>query len=199
MTPYRVFAVLALSLLASSAIADEERRQMGKHEHGHGVLNIAIEGSKVVMSLEAPGSDIVGFEHKAETDEQKAAIESGKAKLGKAGDLFEFTAAANCKLASSSVELASEEHADHHEGHEGHEAHDDHHSHDAHHEDAHSEFHAKYEYACDDVTKLGTIKFGYFDVFKGTVELDVTVLSDKGSAVFEVNRDNSTIELGGKV
>ena len=48
-----------------SAVAEEKHRQLGAHEHGHGNFNIAIEGKSVSMELEAPGADIVGFEHKA--------------------------------------------------------------------------------------------------------------------------------------
>lgn len=170
--------------------ADEERRQMGKHEHGHGTLNIAIEGTKVAMSLEVPGSDIVGFEHAAETEEQKAAVKAGKSNLEKAIALFTLSPAAKCQLATASSTLSSEEHSGH--GHEDH----GHHSHD-HHEESHSEFHAEYAYTCQDTSKLESIAFGYFDVFKAAVELDVTVLTGTGSSVFKVNRDKTTIQIGG--
>ena len=65
-------------ILISSAVTAEETRQLGAHEHGHGTLNIAIEGTTVSMELEVPGSDIVGFEHVAATPEQKAAYASAK-------------------------------------------------------------------------------------------------------------------------
>src|SRR6185369_1509759 len=55
------------SAVASPAFAAEEHRELGVHEHGRGTLNIAIEGNKVTMELEAAGVDIVGFEHAAKT------------------------------------------------------------------------------------------------------------------------------------
>ena len=68
--------ICALAWLpAGVALADEaERRELGAHEHGHLVLNIAIEGDRIEMELMAPGVDIVGFEHAAETDEHKAKL-----------------------------------------------------------------------------------------------------------------------------
>ena len=59
------FALVAISLLMTSARAEEDHRELGPHVHGHGTLNIAIEDKRVSMELEVPGMDIVGFEHAA--------------------------------------------------------------------------------------------------------------------------------------
>ena len=84
---------LACLLAAGAACAAlpasaEEHRQLGAHVHGHGHLNIAIEGKKLTMELEVPGADIVGFEHEPSTPEQKAAVQQAKAKLADALALF---------------------------------------------------------------------------------------------------------------
>ncbi|MGI9486920.1 MAG: ZrgA family zinc uptake protein [Geminicoccaceae bacterium] len=41
-------------------------------KHGHNVLNIAIEGDRIEMEMIAPGADIVGFEHVALSEKDKA-------------------------------------------------------------------------------------------------------------------------------
>ena len=64
-----------LAALAWTAHA-EERRELGAHEHGHAKLNLAIDGSALSMEIEAPGMDVLGFEHPAESDQVKAAIEA---------------------------------------------------------------------------------------------------------------------------
>ena len=51
--------VTALGATAQAA----ERRELGAHEHGHSKLNLAVEGTLVVMEIEAPGMDVLGFEH----------------------------------------------------------------------------------------------------------------------------------------
>ncbi len=43
---------------ASGAVA----RQLGPHVHGLSELNIAAEGNTVLMELQSPATDIVGFE-----------------------------------------------------------------------------------------------------------------------------------------
>ena len=76
-------SILAAALLCAAfpVNAEEARRELGPHQHGHGRLNIAIEGSRVSMELEVPAHDIVGFEHQPNTPEQKAAIEKAKTTL----------------------------------------------------------------------------------------------------------------------
>jgi Protein of unknown function (DUF2796) len=55
--------VAAVGAIAAFPVTAEERRELGAHEHGHSVLNIAIEGDRIEMELMSPGMDIVGFEH----------------------------------------------------------------------------------------------------------------------------------------
>ena len=83
---------LAVVLTASSTMAAaSETRHADAHEHGHGQLTIAIEGSMIEMEIEIPGADIVGFEHPPETAEQHEIFDAGKAKLSKGDALFQVT------------------------------------------------------------------------------------------------------------
>ena len=51
-----------------------ERRELAPHEHGRSKLNLAVEGAQVIMEIEAPGMDVLGFEYPAQTAEEKAAV-----------------------------------------------------------------------------------------------------------------------------
>ena len=53
-------AFLAAALSAAS-LATAAERELGAHMHGHGTVNIVLEGSALWIELEAPGADIVGF------------------------------------------------------------------------------------------------------------------------------------------
>ncbi len=57
-----VFAIVLLGV-ASSAVAIAASRQHGAHVHGEAILDIAIEGGRVDLHLDAPGASITGFEH----------------------------------------------------------------------------------------------------------------------------------------
>src|SRR5271166_4176907 len=112
-----VFAGI-VTCIAFSAAA-EEHRQLGAHVHGHGRLNIAIEDKTVSIELEAPGADIVGFEHEATTRAQGTAIEKAKATLAAGLSLFTPAAAAGCTQNASKVSIEAEhehEHEHHAEG-----------------------------------------------------------------------------------
>ena len=129
-------------LIGSQALAAE--RELDAHQHGHGSLNIAIEGSTVWIELETPGADIVGFEHPARSDDDKAAIADATARLGDPIGLFGIPAQASCTLIEVSVEPVGYELGmddDHHDEHDDHDEHaeDAHDDHDEHAEDAHEE------------------------------------------------------------
>lgn len=198
-------AASLLSLCVAPALAEDEKRELGAHEHGHSALNIAIEGDRIDMELIAPGADIVGFEHAAKSEEDKAAVEKAEATLGEPLSLFAFSADAGCAIESASVEIEGEEHHDEH-GDEAH-AEDEHHEegehaeadHDEHDSEAsHNEFHAAYALTCSAPDSLDGIDFAaFFDSFAGAEEVEVTVISEKGQSSYEVERDAPTVDLQG--
>jgi hypothetical protein len=189
-----IVAVMAM-LIACSAGA-EERRELGAHEHGHSILNIAIEGETVAMELMAPGADIVGFEHEAESAEDEAALEAAEVKLSDPLSLFVMPSEAGCTVETAAVEIEEDAHQA--------EAHDE-----AHHDEAeehgdehvaeHSEFHVEYRLACPEPGELGTIRFGYFEAFPNAMEVEVNVITEKGQSSFEVQREAPILNLGGLV
>ncbi len=183
--------IIAAALAASlPAIAAEEHRELGPHEHGHGKLNIAIEGNRVSMELEVPGADIVGFEHEASTPEQKAAVEKAKATLGNALAVFKLPAAAGCKLAEAQVAVkAEDEHAAEGQKAEAKPG-------GAKEGEGHSEFHVTYAIDCASPAKLTAIEFKYFDLFANAQELDVNLVTPKGQTSYEVTRGAPKLELG---
>ncbi len=189
--------------LVTSAMAEEKHRQLDAHEHGHGSFNVAIEGKRVSMELEAPGADIVGFEHKARSKKQKAAVSKAKKSLKSLAKVVELPNAAGCQVTKVSVELHIEgdDHDDH--GHKKKAKHSHGHSH-GHKKEAkkeaeasHSEFHAAYQLTCKSPENLVSLSFPYFKNFKGAKELEVSVVGPKSQKRFEVKRDSAKINLGG--
>jgi Protein of unknown function (DUF2796) len=184
---------LALGLSLAAGTASAQQRQLGAHEHGRGTLNMAIEGSRLSLELEAPGTDIVGFEHVAKTARQKAALAQAKKQLLAPQALFKFPGAAGCVVADASVDL---------EGGGEHE-----------HEQAkaggaapkgpepqagnHSNFHAQYAFNCKDPASITAVEFGYFQAFAGAQKLEVNVITAKGQTTFEVTRAKPRIDLAG--
>ena len=169
--------------LGAVLAADKDHRQADAHEHGHGVVNIAIEGDRLSIELTAPGADIVGFEHVARSDQQKAIVTAAKHLLSQPLKVVGLPRMARCSAIAKDIEF-----------------------HTAANRDAkteaspeHSEFRATYQFLCKSVAKLTHIEFHYFKLFTNTQELDVTVLSDKGQKKFEVTPKSAVIVLTGVI
>jgi hypothetical protein len=200
----RNVAILAAACLGGLQAAAEEQRQLGAHEHCHSVLNVAIAGDRIEMELMAPGMDIVGFEHAAETAEHKAAVEEAEAILRDPLALFVLPDEAGCAIETAAVELEAE---DEHEGQHGEEhaaaehaeegEHEEHAEHEG--EESHTEFHAEYAITCESPGDLGTIEFVFFERFPGAEEIELTVITESGQTRYEVERDAPRIDLKGLI
>lgn len=192
---------------AVPSLSEEAHRELGPHVHGHGTLNIAVENTRVSIELEAPGMDIVGFEHEASSTDQKAALAKAKAQLGDPLSLFKVPAAAECKLAEAKTEIETEdehEHGHDHAAEKGdekaehdHDGHDDGHDHDDH--AGHTAFHVTYAIDCAKPANLTSITFDYFKAFAGAKELDVSVVTAKAQSQFEVTREKPVLDLAGAI
>jgi len=191
----------ALLACLATPLAAEDARQLDAHEHGVGQLDIAIEGAEIAMELHAPGADIVGFEYEAESAVDRGAVDAAVAILARPLDLFVLPNSAACSVVRASAGLESEEAHDDH-GHEEHAAdkHDDHddHGHEEHADEGgnHTEFHAEYLLTCANPDALGKVTFAYFESFPNALELEVQVISENGTAAFEVEREAPTLDLG---
>lgn len=179
-----LYVVLSYSM---STVLAEESRQVDKHEHGVGELNIAIDGSLAEFEFMLPGADIVGFEYEAKSDEDLAKIENALLVLENYENLFALTKNSKCVLADLDYHLSGEEHDEHAD--EEHEEHAD--------EESHTEFYAKYSFKCDNIKQLDKVEFSYFKTFPNSSELEVQFVSDIGSNAFEVEADKPVIILKG--
>jgi hypothetical protein len=184
---------IAAALAAAPAFAVEEHRELGPHVHGHGTLNIAVEATRVSMELEVPGMDIVGFEHAAESADQKAAVDTATKELADPLMLFKVPAAAGCKTAEAKVAVESEH--EHEHEHEQGAADHDHDEHEGH--AGHNEFHVTYTLECAKPGELTSIAFEYFKAFAGAHDLTVNVVTAKAQNSYEVSRDKPVLDLGG--
>jgi hypothetical protein len=200
----RTYFVSAVALAGAAffpalAIAEEGHRELGPHVHGHGTLNIAIEGKRVSMELEVPGMDIVGFEHTASTAEQKAAVEKATGELKQPLTVFKLPGGAGCTVASADVAIEVEEHHDDDKDDHDHDKGEAKHDHDEDKDEhaGHNQFHATYALDCANPAELTSIDFSYFKLFAGAQDLTVNVVTAKAQSKYEVSRDKPALDLGG--
>ena len=184
-----------MSAMMSVATA-EETRQVDKHEHGVGELNIAVEGSAINLEFMIPGADIVGFEYEAKSDSDIALVNTALSKFQDFENIFTLSSSGNCNLVDAEIDInQGDEHEDEHD-HDDHGEHDDHDEHD---EEAHNEFVAHYSFNCGNIKEIDRISFPYFTTFPNSGELEVQFVSEIGSTSFEVEGDEPFIDLKGKI
>jgi len=187
-------AISRRAVAQTLSVGSGDQRQLGAHAHGQGKLSIALEKRSVEIELEAPGSDIVGFEHEARTAEQKKAISQARVGLKNGLGLFKPAEAAGCKQVSSKVAVV---------GGGGHSDHDGH----AHGSEkpraenkpaaaSHSEFHVEYTFSCAKPEALKSLQVEYFKSFPAAQSLEVSLIGSSGQTKQTVTRDKSVIVIG---
>ena len=191
--------ILSIIIFFNFSIAKvyaEETRQVDKHEHGVGELNIATEGDVIEFEFMVPGADIVGFEYVAKSDTDIASIKKALQTLENYENVFTLPKNSRCQLTKKQVSLKEDEdELDEHEGHDDHDEHD----HDEHAEENHNEFYAKYSFECGDIKAVNKVEFPYFSTFPNSGELEVQFISSIGSVSFEVEAEEPSINIDGKI
>jgi hypothetical protein len=152
------------------------------HEHGAARLNIAIDGSEVLLELQSPAVNMIGFEHHPSTDEQHQALEQAVALLREPDQLFLLTPEAGCTGTAADLESSLLEHEQHAE-------------HDEHDEETHSEFHAMYTFSCAEPDKLNAIELALFALFPGLEDVDVQFIGPSGQLGMELTPEQNHLEF----
>lgn len=159
-------ALISAIMFLPAPCAMAETRQAAAHIHGHGMMNIAIEGNNVIIELEVPGMDILGFEYQPVSDADKQAVKSAISKLSDPDNVFTLPKDAACKAGPPEVNAGAGH--DHEEGHEEHEEEP---------EAEHMEVHAAYELTCTRPEALSSIKLNLFSHFPSLKEIGIQAVT----------------------
>jgi hypothetical protein len=185
-----IFAVSCLSM------AHAQQANLSAHVHGVSELNIVIGGNKLEMQLRTPAINIVGFEHKASTEQQIRKVKQSEVKLNDHKALFSFSSG-GCRLTQAKIDLSdlikhktTEKDAHTHDHHKSDLDHD--HEHEDEHGD-HSEIVAHYYYDCEYMDELSSISLGFFDVFPAMQQINSMLITTSGQGAASLTRSNKTI------
>ena len=183
------FALLPLA--AAFAANEPEHGSLGAHEHGVGRLNAALDGQTLELELESPAMNLVGFEHAATSDADKAKVAAVRTKLENPLVLFNLPKAAGCKVATQELESPlfgdkPDADDDHDEAvKDGHEHHHD-----------HSEIHARYQFSCAAPGALKTLDLSnIFNTFPATQKIQVQLISASGQPGAEVTAKAASLKF----
>lgn len=179
------FALLPLAASATEHDHEHDEHQHAEHgsldAHAHGAaqLNVVLDGNVLELQLESPAMNLVGFEHNAETDADKAKVAAARSQLEQPTVLFGVNAG-DCSL--SQTELQSTLFAEHAESHE--------------HESAHSDIDAHYTLHCQAPDRLKQLDLAeLFKRFPATEKIQVQLIGPNGQQGLELTPAQPTLSF----
>ena len=161
--------------------ADKEGDSLSAHQHGIGRLDLAMDGGHFALELTLTAHDVVGFEHKAKTADEKAKAAKAKATLEDPSKLFSFAESAGCTVlvedVANSIEESGEEESE--SATEGGE---------------HADYLASYVVSCKEIGKLSSVPVKLFSLFPSLASLKVQATTAKGPRSSVLTKDKADIE-----
>lgn len=169
----RSAATLTLVLAAGTVLAAKP------HQHGTVKLEVAIEGEKLSIAMEAPLDNLLGFERAPRSEAERQAAAEVLARLRSGAPLFTTDAAAQCTLASAEVQAGVLEPGAKPGG-----------------DGDHADLEAMYAFRCAQPQQLRTLQVGLFDAFSRIQRIDVQVVGPQGQTKATLKRPARTVKLG---
>lgn len=159
----------------------------GAHRHGVAELQVAIDGDRLVISLESPLDNLLGFEHAPRTDKQRSAVRAMASRLRQAQSLFVTTPAAQCRLltvqlVSAALPAALLGEPDPPATQAGGQA------------DGHSDLEASFTFQCPASDQLKGMEVALMKAFTGLRQLSVSVAGPRGQSAVVLTPGKRTVQ-----
>ena len=149
----------------------ETTKSLSAHEHGVSVLNIVQDLNSISFEFEMPGFDVVGFEYKAKKKEDIKKVRNALNILSDYQNMISIPAEAECEQKVNSAKVLNE--------------------------GSHSEFLSEYLFSCKNISSIKSIKVKFFDSFKLSKKLSVTLVSTNKKLSKIIDRKNNMLKVEG--
>ncbi len=191
--------LLTVGLMMAGHVSYAQDQQ--PHVHGVAELWLVLDGTQLDIEFHSPAMNLLGFEHRAHTDIQRARVLAIQEQLADAELLFKFEPP-TCRLIGQTSDLSSVASdgqqgtgADQHETHRHHgEEHFHDHAHD-HEQTRHSNLQARYQFECVNPERLKQLRVAIPAAFTGveTLQTQWVINGRQGSA--ELNQSQYEISF----
>jgi hypothetical protein len=146
------------------------------HQHAVATMEVAVEGSRLLVRLDSPLANIIGFERAPRTDYERQRVNAAVARLRAGEALFKTYAPAGCVLSSAQLDapvigLKAEGGAATARPVPA-----------GKNNDPHAELAGSYEFECRQPEELKFIDVGLFSAFSGFRRIDVQVAGPGGQS-----------------
>ncbi|MDU9404077.1 DUF2796 domain-containing protein [Pseudomonas sp. zfem004] len=182
------FALLPLAVAVAHAHDehDHDHGTLAAHEHGVAKLNVVLDGNTLELELDSPAMNLVGFEHAASTDADKAKVAAARQQLEQPLKLFGLAQAAGCTDEAQELEsplFGDAAHAD-----------DDGDAHEHEHGHQHADVNAHYQFTCATPAKLAQLDLGpLFKTFPQTQKINVQLIGPNGQKGVEATAAKAVV------
>lgn len=166
------FFVIVCLLLCLGIYEANAHREHKAHTHGKATMDISIEKNEIEVDLDIPGADLVGFEGKAKTQEQKDNLKSVTNLLTKDYALLTIPESAGCVVTKRKLES----------------------DHDDHGKD-HTSYEYEVKYKCKNTSKVTEFDFNLFRDIQSLSEVAVQVVTESTQKSFVLKSTETKINL----
>lgn len=171
---FLLYTLLCLAL-APQALAHQSH---GTHAHGLAELRVVVDGPVLLLDIESPLDNLVGFEHAPRTEEQRVALNQAYQALTQFESLFRLPAAAACTLRDAHVEFpwVTPGHGQQTDA-------------------AHADLHAVFELDCANPEALTELEVRWFEVFPRTERIRADTASPRGQGSATLSKNKTRLPL----
>jgi hypothetical protein len=154
----------------------DQAHQEGAHVHGLAELNLVLEGEQLLMQLQSPAYNIVGFEHKPATQEEQQRLEHAMAQLRASETLFSLPTAAHCTIKEVTLHspLLEQNTSDHL---------------------THTDIEAEYNYSCNYPEALTHLDVQLLVIFPLMEKITVQTVTPAGQSRVELSAKETRIQF----
>ncbi len=182
-------AKLLLPLLVAASGNALAQESLAPHVHGEALLQVVMDGQELVINLNSPAFNLLGFEHEPQNSEEQALVENLDTNMRDPQFWLELPTAANCSLSrvelGQHVETTMPGEADDHD-------HDHEHEHAGHSE--HRDLAYEYHFLCADPDQFEQAQVKLFDHFPALTSLHAEVIG-KRQSLQELSASNPILQM----
>lgn len=150
----------------------EGHRHHGAHVHGMATLDLVMDGQELMLHLQSPLMNFLGFEHQPETEQQKAIYHDMLQQLEML-DVLLTVEGSTCKAESIEIDEPFDS-----QGQAG-----------------HADLDVSYFVRCEQPDNITGLKINLFDVYNRLETLQVQMVLPTGQQQLELNPQRTTIRI----
>jgi hypothetical protein len=175
------WCLLFVCLFSSTSAGAADFEQRPPHEHGKVTINAALDGRQLVIELDSPAMNVVGFEHEPRTDDERATVRSAANLLHSGRGLFNMPKESLCLFKTADIKApqweAQEEHGEHGQ-----------HEH-------HADYEARFTYRCEAPNRLTWIEPALLGSLRNVIEARVNIATARGQQSNVVTTGHARVAL----